>query len=198
VSILSEYSIDWQHLVVLLYALDHMTGDIPTRARTTEYIQSERFLDLRPEDLRPYPTCCEPSWQTDIAWARKNAVMVGYVNNHEWNSWEIARLGREFLSSVVDRCGRHELMVSRCFLRSLRLRSLLTPGFSPSPTDPEAPPKGERSMPSLEYYQGLVEEKLRDATIEELAMRVSRALGMTIPATKPSVAFAYHLFVGTI
>jgi len=53
-------------------------------------------------------------------------------------------------------------------------------------------------MPSLEYYQGLVEDKLRDATIEELAMRVSRALGMTIPATKPSVAFAYHLFVGTI
>jgi hypothetical protein len=53
-------------------------------------------------------------------------------------------------------------------------------------------------MPSLEYYQGLVEEKLRDATIEELAMRVSRALGMTIPATKPSVAFAYHLFVRSI
>jgi hypothetical protein len=124
--------------------------------------------------------------------------MVGYLNNHEWNSWEIARLGRQFLSSVVDRFTRHDLMVSRCFLWSLRLKTLLTPGFSPSPTDPKAPPKGERSMPSLQYYQDLVEEKLRDATIEELAMRVSRALGMTIPATKPSVAFAYHVFVKTL
>jgi hypothetical protein len=198
VSVLSDYSIDWQHLVVLLYALDHMTGDIPTRQRTMEYVQSEGFLDLRPEDYRPYPTCREPSWQTDIAWARKNAVMVGYINNHEWNSWEIARSGREFLSSVADRCARLDLTVSRCFLWSLRLKRLLTPGFTPSATDPAAPPKGERSMPSLEYYQALVEEKLRHATIEELAMRVSRALGVTIPATKPSVAFAYHLFVKTL
>jgi hypothetical protein len=162
-----------------------------------EYIQSEVLLDLRPEDNRPYRTCREPSWQTDIAWARKNAVMVGHINNHEWDSWEIVRPGREFLCSVVDRCARDDLMVSRCFLWSLRLKRLLTPGFSPSPTDSKAPPKGERSMPSLEDYQALVEEKLRDATIEQLAMRVSHALGITIPATKPSVAFAYHLFVMT-
>ena len=198
VSILPEYSIDWQHLVVLLYALDHMTGDIPTRQRTMDYIRSEGLLDFPPEDHLSYPTCSEPSWQTDVAWARKNAVMVGWVNNHEWNSWEIARPGREFLASVVDRCGRHVLMVSRCFLWSLRLKTLLTPGFGPSATDTKAPPKGERSMPSLEYYKTLVEGKLRDATIEELAARVSRRLGMTVPATKPSVAFAYHLFVKTI
>jgi hypothetical protein len=67
---------------VLLYALDNMTGDIPTRRRTMEYIRSEVLLDLRPEDNRPYRTCREPSWQTDIAWTRKNAVMVGYIDKY--------------------------------------------------------------------------------------------------------------------
>jgi hypothetical protein len=88
----------------------------------------------------------------------------------------------------------HDLMVSKCFLWSLQLKRLLTPGFTPSPADPKAPPKGERSMPPLEYYQALVGEKLRNATIEQLATRVSRALGMTIPATKPSVALCVPPF----
>jgi len=194
-TILSEYSIDWQHLVVLLYALDHMTGGIPTKSCTIEYIEREGLLQLRPGDHQPYRTCREPSWQTDIAWARKNAVMIGYVNNNEWNSWEIARTGRDFLRTIVNRCSQQELMVSRCCLWSLPLKRRLVPGFSPSPADAVAPPKGDRSMPSLAYYQNLIEEKLQSATIDEIALRISQTLGMTIPATKPSVAFALHLFV---
>jgi hypothetical protein len=194
-SVLSEYSIDWQHIVVLLYALEQIPGDIPTRARTMEHIQSDGLLHLRPEDRRPYRTCQEPSWQTDMAWARKNAVMVGYVNNHEWNSWELARLGREFIQPVLTRFRDGALMPSRCFLFSRGFKQRLNRNYVPSEMDSIAPPKGERSMPNIEEYRTLLEEKLRGATIEELALRISRKLNMNIPPTKPSVAFAYHLFV---
>ncbi len=192
---LSDYSIDWQHLVVLLYALEGMSGDIPTRQRTMEHIQTEQLLELRPEDHLPYRTAQEPSWQTDIAWARKNAVMLGFVNNHEWNSWEVARSGREFLKNILGRCKTKNLLLSRCCLWSLRLKQIVSPGFTPSSTDSVAPPKGNRSMPSLVEYQQLIEEKLRTATIEELATRISRKLGMNIPPTKPSVAYALHVYV---
>ena len=193
-SIFTEYSVDWQHIVVLIYALEHISGDIPTRAQTMDHIRTEGLLQLRPEDHTPYPTATEPSWQTDMAWARKNAVMVGYVNNHEWNSWELARLGREFLRPVLARFNDGSLLAPRCFLFSRRLKHRLDPSYSPSSLDCVAPPKGDRSLPNIAEYQALVEEKLREATIEELAKRVSGLLGIYIPPTKPSVAFAIHLY----
>lgn len=194
-SILTEYSVDWQHIVVLLYALEHISGDIPTRAQTMEHIRTEGLLHLRPEDRVPYPTCQEPSWQTDMAWARKNAVMLGYVNNHQWNSWELARAGREFLRPVIAGFQDGKLLVPRCFLFSRQFKHLLSRDYSPSSMDAAAPPKGQRSMPNIQEYQALLEEKLRSATIEELALRISRLLEMNIPPTKPSVAFAFHLYV---
>jgi hypothetical protein len=193
-SVLTEYSVDWQHIVVLIYALEHISGDIPTRAQTMDHIRTEGLLQLRPEDHRPYPTATEPSWQTDMAWARKNAVMVGYVNNHEWNSWELARLGREFIRPVLARFCDGSLLAPRCFLFSPQLKRRLDDSYSPSSLDSVAPPKGNRSLPNIDECRALLEEKLRDATIEELATRISGRLGIHIPPTKPSVAFAYHLW----
>jgi hypothetical protein len=133
-----------------------------------------------------------------MAWARKNAVMVGYVNNHEWNSWDLARAGREFLKAVLTRFRDGALMPSRCFLLSQQFKQQLSPHYTPSAMDTLAPPKGNRSMPNIEEYRALLEDKLRGATIEELALRISRRLGLNIPPTKPSVAFAYHLFITTL
>ena len=87
----SDYSIEWQHVFLLMYSIDNITGGIPTKQQTIEFIQREGLILLRDEDFKPYPTQNEPSWCTDIAWARKNAVILGYVNNHEWDSWEISR-----------------------------------------------------------------------------------------------------------
>jgi len=169
-------------------------GD-PTRRGTVEFIQAQGLLHLRPADLQPYRTCKEESWKTDIAWERKNAVIVGYVNNCDWNSWEITRLGREFIHTVHARCRESKVLVSQNPLWSVRFKRLLHTGFEPSNTDRQPPPKSGRAEPSLRVYQRTINEILRSRSIEELARSLGEKLGVAVPATKPSVAFAYKTYI---
>ena len=195
---LSDYTVDWQQVVILLYALNQMPGDVPSRSRTMEFIQRESLLQYREGDNIPYPTSNEPSWMTDMAWARKDAVIAGYVHNDEWDSWQISRDGRNFLKRVEDRCRDESLSVYRCSLWAKRLKRLFFPSYEPSPHDSAPPPKGERTIPSLGYYQRLIDERLQSSTITELAQNISAKLGVSVPATKPSVAFAYHRYIMSI
>lgn len=190
---LPPYTVDWQHLVVLLSALDTMTGDIPTRRETVEYIHRENYLHLRPEDQDPYPSQSEPSWQTDIAFARKYAVIFGMVNNTEWNSWELFRDGREFLRDVQGKCEDGRLSVSRCPLWSRRLKKLMCSSYEPSDADATPAPKGSRSIPSLKEFERLVDMVLPHVSINQMAEKLSKRLKHYVSATKPSVAYALWL-----
>ena len=190
---LTEYSVAWQQIVILLYALEHI-GEIPGRAQTMDHIRQEGLLALRRGDLDPYPSCHEPSWQTDIAWARKHAVILDYVSNHDWNSWELIRPGREFIRPIFSRFRDGTLILSQCFLFSPELKRRLSEGqYTRSASDRNAPPKGNSSMPDTRECRRLLQQQLQDATIGELALRISRKLGLNIPATETSVAFAYQL-----
>ena len=191
---LTEYSVAWQQIVILLYALEHI-GVIPTRAQTMDHIHREGLLVLRSGDLDSYPSCNEPSWKTDIAWARKHAVILDYVSNHDWNSWELVRPGREFIRPVVSRVLDGTLLLSQCFLFSQQLKRRLSDGhYVPGANDRKAPPKGNCSMPDTRECRRLLEQQLRaGATLAELALRISRQLGLEIPANEVSVAFAYQL-----
>lgn len=192
-SFLPPYTVDWQHLVVLLTALDKMTGDIPTRGETVEFIQREGYLELRPEDQNPYPSQSEPSWQTDIAFARKYAVIFGMVNNTEWNSWELFRAGREFLQDAQAKCEDGRLSVSRCPLWSERFKRLMSSSYEPSEMDIAPVPKGKRSIPPLREFENAVDILLLRVPLGELAARLSEILNHYVSATKPSVAYALWL-----
>jgi len=70
---LKEYTVDWQHLVCLLYALRELGGD-NSRSDTITFIRRNALLALTADDNTPYPTQHEPRWHTDIAYARKEAA----------------------------------------------------------------------------------------------------------------------------
>jgi len=182
-------------MVVLLYALDTIQGGIPTRRQSVELIQREGLLTFRPEDHRPYDSQTEPSWQTDVAYARKDAVMLGFVDNSEWNSWELVRRGREYLTQTKKEAAEGVVTVGRCCLWSLKFKRIIDPSHRPSSTDAKAPPKGQRAALNMREYEELIEDKLKTATIDELAAKVSRLLGCSIPPKKPSVAFALRQYV---
>jgi len=194
-SALTKHSVDWQHMTALLYALNIISGGIPTRRESVEFIQREGLLTLRPEDHRPYDSQNEPSWQTDVAYARKDAVMLGLIDNSEWNSWELVRRGREYLNQTKKECLEGGIVVSRCCLWSTKLKWIFDPSYRPSSNDAKAPLKGQRAVLDIGEYEQLIEEKLKTATIEELAAKVSRLLGCNIPPANPSVAFAFRQYV---
>jgi len=194
-SVLSKHSLDWQHMVVLLYALDTIQGGVPTRRESVEFIQREGLLTLRPEDHRPYESQTEPSWQTDVAYARKDAVMLGFIDNSEWNSWELVRRGRAYLTQTKKEASEGIVTVSRCCLWSLKCKRIFDCSHQPSSTDLKAPPKGQRAALNIREYEEFIEERLKTSTIEQLAAKISGLLGCSIPPKKPSVAFALRQYV---
>lgn len=170
-----------------------MTGDIPTRRQTVEFIQMERYLELRREDHDPYPTQTEPCWQTDIAFARKYAVMFGMVNNTEWDSWELFRDGRVFLRDVQAKCIDGTLSVAQCPLWSHRFKRLMSSSYEPSDLDLPRTPKGMRTLPDLKDAEKCIDLLLNYTTISEIAINMSKELNRYVSATKPSVTIAFWM-----
>ena len=58
-----------------------------------EFIHRQNYLALTSDDIAPYPTQSEPSWQTVIAYARKIGVIMGRIGYEERDSWEWIRDG---------------------------------------------------------------------------------------------------------
>lgn len=192
-----EYDVDWQHMVVLIHALNEL-GAVPTKDDAIRYIQRGGFLHLRPGDLAPYESQQEASWITDIAWARKDAVIMQLVDDIEWNSWDILPAGRTWIEGILSRGRRDELEVNRCFLWSVSFRKFVSPSYVPSILDVEAREKGQRCPSPLQGIKEQVSEILEKTTIPKLAESLSAKLGAYVKPTESSVAFAYYRYLNKI
>jgi hypothetical protein len=195
-SLLSDYTIDWQHMVLLLYTLDNIPGDVPRKQDAILFLRNQRLITLREEDHQPYLSCGnEPSWHTDIAWSRKNAVMVGYVQNNSRDSWEISREGRGFIQSIMQRGKDQQLQVYRCCLWAPRFKNLVDPSFEPSRLDLVAPPKGDRAFQAVVRWERKIEAEMASGrTLEDMANKVGERLGVKVTPTKECVAWANMLY----
>lgn len=190
----TPYTVAWQHLVCLLYAIENVQGGIPSKASTIDFIRRNGLLRLRPEDRKPYLTCTEESWITDIAWSRKSGVIAGLVRYDEWNCWEISKEGRAALNQLLPQNRESPIDVRKCFLWHSRFKLVFDPSYTESSLDLKAPPKGERRIdPDPEKYLAAVEMALEfsEASITELAKNVSKNLGHPVAASKVSIATAF-------
>jgi hypothetical protein len=191
----SEYSVGWQQLVALLYALNEL-GAVPTRADAIDFIRKNGLLHLRPEDHKPYPSSkSEPSWQVDIAWARKDAVIMQLVDDIEWNSWDILPDGRKWIERILKAGQIGELETHRCCLWSISFRRRVSPPYSPSALDVEPPPKGDRLPSPLVEIQKTVREMLQKRSLDNLATKLEALLGTHVRRSESSVAFAYFRYL---
>ena len=137
---LAAYTTAGQMAIILAATLARLQHG-PTRQECFDLIKSNRWLDLHPEDLRPYPSSMthEPRWQTLLSWARGNLAKAGLIDRAVKNSWTPTR---ECLNTFVVMRGafrEHILDVRQCYLWSPTFKKLIDPNCSPSEADAPRP-----------------------------------------------------------
>ena len=116
----SRYSVDWQCIYLLLYALRPLINGA-TKETVLAKIEDERLLSLTDDDYEPYPSAWErgshePRWMTLIAYARDHAKNFGLIANEQ-------------VEALCRKAPTHDVDVTKCFLWSPRLKALLDPSF---------------------------------------------------------------------
>lgn len=189
---LREYTTDWQHLVCLLYALNELGAGGHRRRDVCEFIHRRNYLELVPEDVAPYRTQTEPSWQTDIAYARKIGVIMGIIGFNEHDSWTLERDGREELQKMCVAGLQGSMDVKKCFLWSREFRRFFDSEDEPSSLDSPRPPR--RAYRGADYRSA---EIAREWTAGGKALGnselLSAVLGFRVSSDVRSLALAIQL-----
>ena len=186
---LLEYTIDWQHLACLLYALDELGGE-NSRYETTEFIRAKHYLHLEAIDRTPYPTQTEERWRTDIAYARKIGVISDVVSYNARNAWGITRSGREAIRKLVAHGS--ELQVHRCFLWSNDFKRVFHRKFEPSELDTPRPQSWTRVLLPGEPLFAVADLLVGMDDVQTMVAKMSEELGFTVAPNRISIAFALH------
>jgi hypothetical protein len=190
---LPECSVDWQHLVCLLYALSQMGAGGHRRRDVCEFIHRQNYLALTPDDIAPYPTQSEPSWQTDIAYARKIGVIMGIIGYEERDSWEWIRDGRDQLDRILAD-GKHGAVDGkRCFLWSREFRRVFDHTYEPSDADTPRPPRIPRGGIADRDYVAIARQWVASGKATQAAQRLSNEHGFRVHPDVRSLAFAVEL-----
>ncbi len=111
----------------------------PSRQECLDYIKQQRWLDIQPADLRPYPSSKEPRWQTMVSWAREALVGQNFIDRSVADCWQPTKEGlnsavlirRDFTAGVLD--------VDRCYMWTPEFKVLMHPNYTPSESDKERP-----------------------------------------------------------
>ena len=185
---LAAYTIDWQHLVCLLYAL-RQTGNGKTRYDTITFIRTEGYLHLTSEDNARYDTQSEPSWHTDIAYARKIGVIMGIVSYEDWNSWGLTHTGAVTIDSLVKSGESGEIDGAQCFLWSSTLKRVFDTDYASSGRDVPRPKKIHRRI-SEDMCLEWAKQQIEKGNGEIAAKNLSERLGFTVRNEVVSLAFA--------
>lgn len=190
---LPAYTVDWQHLVCLLYALSQMGAGGHRRRDVCDFIHREHYLALTPDDIAPYPTQTEPSWQTDIAYARKIGVIMGIIGYEERDSWEWIRDGREQLDRILRAGERGEIDGKRCFLWTEEFRRVFDRTYEPSGADSPRPPRTPRSGGIDRDYVAIARAAVARGAASNVAQHLSAICGFRVHPDVRSLAFAFEL-----
>jgi hypothetical protein len=189
---LPAYTVDWQHLVCLLYALSQMGAGGHRRRDVCDFIHREHYLALTPDDIAPYPTQSEPSWQTDIAYARKIGLIMGIIGYEERDSWEWIRDGREQLDRILRDGERGLIDGRRCFLWSREFRRVFDHTYEPSEADSLRPQRIPRSGVDRDYV-AIARDCLAAGRAPRVAEHLSVVCGFRVYPDVRSLAFALDL-----
>ncbi len=190
---LAAYTIDWQHLVCLLYALRE-TGNGIRKYEAITFIRSEGFLELTAEDNTCYPTQSEPSWHTDIAYARKIGVIMGIVSYEGWDSWGLTHDGIVTVDSLLKSGQSGKIDGAACFLWSSRFKNIFDSDYAPSAKDVPRPPKLHRRV-SEEICLDWARQQIEKGAGDSVAKVFSERLGFEVRNEIVSLAFARKMLL---
>jgi hypothetical protein len=120
-----------QRMMVLMAALSEKGGAF-TKQEALQYIQSHRFLNIQPDDLKPYETHTEPKWHTDIAWARQKCVDLEWMFRSDDNDyWTLTRMGEEKFKAFAAKFQSKQWDVGRCSLWSTLFQKKMCQTYEP-------------------------------------------------------------------
>jgi hypothetical protein len=136
---LGVYTTVGQAAVLLAVALRDLQHG-PSRQECLEYIRSNKWLEIQPADVRPYPSASEPRWQTMISWARETLASKGLIDRSISDCWQPTKEGinsavlvrKDFAEGVLD--------VRRCYMWTTKFKSYMMPDYVPDDNDVSRPP----------------------------------------------------------
>jgi len=132
---ITPYSNRGQGVILVLYALRELAGAC-TKQEVLRFISAAGFYDITRHDLPPYENQNEPRYHTLLAWARKDALINGWVvDTDERDAWQLSRVGRRVLERTSERYKTGELNVRKCYLWRPKFKKLMDPAYEPSPQD---------------------------------------------------------------
>ena len=132
---INAYSNRGQGVILVLYSLREICGSC-TKQEVLKFIQHREIYEITRHDLPPYEHQSEPKYHTLLAWARKDAMIEGWlVDTKERDAWQLSRAGRDVLERAFHRYQNGELTVRRCYLWTPRFKKQVDPTYEPSPVD---------------------------------------------------------------
>lgn len=126
----------------MLFAALDAAGTSLSRQQATQSILANRWFAIQDEDRHPYLSqtgAREPRWKTLIAWARKDAILRGYLIGGERDSWALSRQGHSTWDSLRTRFRSGELPVREGYLWSQQFKLYLFAAYEPTPADAVRP-----------------------------------------------------------
>jgi hypothetical protein len=180
------YTVDWQQLVMLLYALDQLGGSA-TKREAIDYIREYGIYRYRASDNKLVKSGVEAKWMNDIAWARKDSVRK-FVDNRERNSWDLLPEGRLYIKELRLLGQQNGIAVEKCHLWNARFRQVFSKKHQEAEALTPGRDRGYRSSNTSAEYRGYVRSLLTAGhALESIAQRFSAALGFYIEATEESI-----------
>jgi hypothetical protein len=124
---------------LVLTALRELGGSC-SKEEVLDLIEHRGLYEITRHDLPAYDGQGEPKYHTLLAWARKDALVEGWLEDtSERNAWQLSRLGREKLESVALRYKRGELNVRECYLWTPKFKKEVDRTYLPSSADRARP-----------------------------------------------------------
>lgn len=132
---MNAYSNRGQGVFLVLHALRELGGAC-SKQEVLDLLQRRELYEITRHDLPAYEGKGEPKYHTLLAWARKDALIAGWLEDtRERDAWQLSRDGRAKLEHVVARYRSGELKVSECYLWTPRFKKEVDPNYAPSPAD---------------------------------------------------------------
>jgi hypothetical protein len=136
---LDVYSNRGQGVVLVLYSLRELCGACE-KQEVLKFIQNADLYDISRYDLPPYPGQNEPKYHTLLAWARKDALIEGWlVDTRERDAWQLSRTGGQVLDKAIQKFRSSEWTVRKCYLWTPKFKKLVDPSYETSPEDASRP-----------------------------------------------------------
>ena len=133
------YSSRGQGVVLVLHSLRDLGGAC-TKQEVIDFIQHADLYELTRHDLPPYEGQSEPRYHTLLAWARKDALINGWlIDTTERDAWQLSRDGRDILDKTIRRYRTGNLSVKQCYLWTPKFKKQVDPAYEPSAEDKVRP-----------------------------------------------------------